>query len=155
MEETITNTYARAYTEVYEILNYLDESEISKIPKEDIEFFAENRDKEYEFKIDTTKDLYQQEFSNKTYAIIISLFRDYIATDVQKEEINKALMHNQEIIEAEKREKYNPENIFNKPIKEHIQVKEISEEPNEVSLEVKKENIFQKFINYIKSLFIK
>lgn len=147
----VTSTYAKAYTEVYEILNHLDEDELSKIPKEKIDFFKENRDKEYKFKIDTTIDLNQQEFSRKTYAIIISLFKEYIATEIQKDEINRLLRYNQEIIEEEKREQYNPDDIFKNRRKENTNV----EERTELSLEVREEKLFQKLINYIKSWFIK
>ena len=45
-------TYQKAFTEVYEILNYLDEESYNKIPKEVIEAIRENRNIEHNFFID-------------------------------------------------------------------------------------------------------
>ena len=41
------NAYAKAYTEVLEILSYFSEEEYSKIPKEKLDFYRRNMDKEY------------------------------------------------------------------------------------------------------------
>ena len=147
----VSNSYAKAYTEVYEILNHLNVEEISKIPQEKIDFYNKNRDKDYKFKINTAISLEEQEFSRKTYAIIISLFRDYIATDNQKATVDNILKHNQEINEEEKIEKYNPDKIFKTKIKENINV--ITD--NNLPLEAKKENFFTNIINYIKKWFNK
>ena len=108
----LNNSYARAYTEVYEILNHLDQTEVSNIPKEEIDFIKENRDMDYEFKLDKDVDLNEYEFSRKTYSIIIYLYKEYIANSAEKVEIENQLNQNQRIIEDEKREKYNPDNIF-------------------------------------------
>ena len=145
----ISNTYAKAYTEVYEILNYLDEEELSKIPQEKIEFYKENRDKEYKFQINPTMNLDRQNFLRETYAIIISLFRDYIATDNQKVGLDKLLMDNQEIKENEKREKYNLDEIFKN------RKKEIESNNLPMPIEVKKEKFLKQIIDYIKSWFNK
>ena len=146
-----TNSYAKAYTEVYEILKYLDADEISKIPQEKIDFYNENRDKEYKFKINTEISWEEQNFSRKTYEIIISLFRDYIATDNQKVAIDNILKYNQEIKEKEKADIYNPDKIFKTKTKESINV--IADE--NLLMETKKENLFIKIINYIKNWFKK
>ena len=45
------NTYAKAYTEVLEILKYFSEEEYSKIPQEKIEFYKNNMDKNYNYNI--------------------------------------------------------------------------------------------------------
>ena len=109
----LSNSYARAYTEVYEILNHLDKDDISMIPKEEIDFIKENRDMDYDFKLDTDANLDEYEFSRKTYSIMIYLYEEYIANSAEKVEIENQLNQNQRIIEDEKREKYNPDNIFN------------------------------------------
>lgn len=46
----MNNTYSKAYTEVLEIINHFSEEEYKKIPKEKIDFFEENKDKDYNFK---------------------------------------------------------------------------------------------------------
>lgn len=147
----VSNTYARAYAEVYEILKHLNVEEISKIPKEKIDFYNANRDKDYKFKINPAINLEKQEFSSKTYAIIISLFRNYFATDGQKASLDDILKYNQEIKEKQKRERYNPDQIFKDKRKNNINI--ITE--NNLPVEVKKENFFIKFISYIKTWFTK
>lgn len=110
----MNNTYSKAYTEVLEIINHFSEEEYKKIPKEKIDFFEENKDKDYNFKIDPNVNLAEQNISQNANAILVSLFRDCFATDKQKEVLRNLLQQNQEKIEIEKYEKYNPNNIFNK-----------------------------------------
>ena len=50
------NTYAKAYTEVLEILKYFSEEEYSKIPQEKIEFYKNNMDKNYNYNINPNID---------------------------------------------------------------------------------------------------
>ena len=56
----INSTYSRAYTEVLEIIKYFPEEEYSKIPKEKIEFYKNNMDKNYDFSINPEIDLSEQ-----------------------------------------------------------------------------------------------
>jgi len=104
--------YRRAYTEVLECLNYLPENEYAKIPKEKIDFYKENMDKDYKFFIDPKIDLAKQNISEEANAILISLFRDYFASERQKGVLEKILDKNQEMLEQMKREKYSVDNIF-------------------------------------------
>ena len=43
------NTYARAYTEILEIIKYFPKEEYAKIPKEKIEFYKKNMDTNYNY----------------------------------------------------------------------------------------------------------
>lgn len=73
----MNNTYSKAYTEVLEIINHFSEEEYKKIPKEKIDFFEENKDKDYNFKIDPNVNLAEQNISQNANAILVSLFRDW------------------------------------------------------------------------------
>ena len=53
----INNIYAKAYTEVLEVLKYFPEEEYKKIPIEKINFYKRNMDKNYKFTINPEKDL--------------------------------------------------------------------------------------------------
>lgn len=108
----INNTYARAYTEVLEILKHFPEEEYKKIPVEKINFYKDNMDKNYKFTIDPEIDLANQNISKEANAIIVTLFRDYYATEEQKVKINEILDLNQKKEELEKRKKYHPDDIF-------------------------------------------
>ena len=106
------NTYAKAYTEVLEILKYFSEEEYSKIPQEKIEFYKNNMDKNYNYNINPNIDLSKQYISKEANAILITLFRDYFATESQKKTLNNLLNQNQNKLENIKREKYNSNDIF-------------------------------------------
>lgn len=141
----MTNTYKKAYTEVLEILSYFSEEEYSKIPEEKIEFYKENMDKEYSYKINPEVELSEQEISKEANAILVSLFRDYFATESQKQTLNNLLNQNQEKLEKEKRELYSVDNIFQK--EEQTEDKIILEELVEY-----KDSFFSKFTRFIKKL---
>ena len=104
--------YANAYSEVLEILNYISKEDYNKIPENMIELFKENNNKNYKFKYDSSKTLDEQNVSKKAKTIIAILFRDYWATEKQREKILSKEKHDMQKIEQEKNEKYNPENIF-------------------------------------------
>lgn len=136
--------YANAYSEVLEILKHISQEDYNKIPKEKIVLFQNNYNKEYNFTYDMNKTLDEQNVSKKAKTIIAILFRDYWATDTQREKIKAKEEYDRKIKEQEK---YNPDNIF-KP-KETINNYEFSNFP----IEVKKENLIQKILNFIKNIF--
>ena len=142
----INIAYAKAYTEVLEIIKYFPKEEYAKIPVEKIEFYKNNMDKNYNFKVNPEIDLSEQSISPETNAIMINLFTDYYATEEQKVKIKNLLDSNQQKEEQEKRERYKPDNIFKKRNQENII-------RNEVALVEYKESIFKRFINKIKSFF--
>ena len=81
--------YKNAYTEVYEIIEQLNEEEYSKIPPQVIKAIEENRNTEYEFELEEDIELKDQELLPETKAILFNLFRDYLSTPEQKEKILK------------------------------------------------------------------
>ena len=147
----MNENYKKAYTEVLEIIKYLPEEEYEKISKERIKFFEENCDKNYNFNFDISKSLEEQEFLRETNAIIVTLFRDFFATEKQKEKLQKILIDNEEKYQEELRKKYNPDDLFKKQENKVIVDKKIET----ALVEVKEENIlqkvFNKIINWIKS----
>ena len=106
--------YANAYTEVLEILKYISVEDYNKIPKSRIDLFKTNANKEYTFKYNPDKTLDEQNVSKTAKEIIAILFRDYWATDNQREKIMKKQNYDRQKLEEEKREKYNPDNLFKK-----------------------------------------
>ena len=147
----INIAYAKAYTEVLEIIKYFPKEEYDKIPGEKIEFYKNNMDKDYNFKINPEIDLSEQNISPEANAIMINLFTDYYATEEQKVKIKNILDSNQQKEEQEKRERYNPDNIFKNRNEENKKEENIIQ--NEVALVEYKESIFRRFINKIKNIF--
>ncbi len=142
--------YANAYTEVYEILNYLDEEEYLKIPEELIEVFEENRNLDYEYEVNEEQDLSKQPMLKETKAILLNIFRDYLATPEQKQKIKQWLQADRAYIERQKQEKYNSNVFKNKTRDEKIDNEELN---TLLPVKIKKQSIFQKIINGLKGIF--
>lgn len=130
------NNRRNAYTEVYTILQDLDDEEYNKIPLEVIKAIEENRNLEYDFELDDDLDLKEQTLLPQTKAILFNLFRDYLATPEQKEKIIKMQNEERAKIELKKKQMYNSE-IF--PNKESI-IEEERQEIDEDGIKLKKEN---------------
>ena len=145
----VSKEYAMAYTEVIEILKYVPNEDVQKIPEEKLEFYKENMDKEYNYKLDFEKNFEEQEMSEITKAILANIFRDYWATPYQKERIEAKEKYDLYKIEEEKRKRYNPDDIF-----KNAQEQKPVENTN-LPVEIKKETFFKKLINFIKGLFNK
>ena len=146
----IAENYACAYKEVIEVLKHTKREDVNKIPKYRILLWKTNMKKDYDFKIDTSKTLEEQNLSKEAKAIIANIFKKYWATDYQKERIEAKEKYDIEQMEKEKYERYNPNDIF-KNRKQDI----LSENSttNNVAIVEYKESIFKKIINKIKDIF--
>lgn len=143
--------YANAYSEVLEILNHIPKSDYNKIPNNMIEVFTRNNNKEYEFNYDVSKTLNEQNVSKIAKTIIAILFRDYWATPTQREKILAKEKYDIAKLEQEKRDIYNPDDIFRK--KEIIQEDSIASQEKSLSLiEYKENNFIKKMIKKLKNL---
>ncbi len=143
----MNDKYAKAYKEVYEIIKCFPEEEYNKIPKEKVQFYIDNMDKNYDFTIDPNIDLSEQNISKEASAIIVILFEDYFATEEQKKKIEEILELNERKAEIERRQKYNPDDIFKKDnnLNENNDIQT-------TALVEYKENFFTKFKNFILKL---
>ena len=137
--------YAKAYTEVLELLKHIPKEEYNRIPETEIQFYENNCDKNYKFIYDETVELKDQKISKEANAVIIAMYMNYFANEKQKEIIDEVLKQNSINQEIEKKEKYNTENIFKEKNQENLPI-QVSE---------KKENIIKRIINKIKGLFAK
>lgn len=81
------DNYPKAYKEVIEILNYMPQESVNKIPQTMIDTFKTKMDVNYDFKVDINKSFEQQNLLDETKAILANIFRDYWATQYQKERI--------------------------------------------------------------------
>lgn len=141
--------YANAYKEVLSVINNLIKEDYEKIPKEYIEFLKTNANQDYEFEYDTSKTFAEQELLDDTKYILFGLFEKFDATDEQKAKINSFKMNYINKLEEQKREKYNPDNVF----KNHSPQQEEKTITNEVSMIEYKESLFKRIINKIKNIF--
>ena len=139
-----------AYSEVCTILNMLEDEYKERVPKNVMDFFEEERNKEYNPIIDVNIPLEKQNLKRKTIVLLAILNLNYWCdSEEEKQEILDSFAKNEELKrlkEKELTENYNINNLFNKI--------ENTENKTEVSLiEYKEQNFIQKIISKIKSLF--
>lgn len=103
------NTYACSYVEVLEILKHIPKTEYEKIPKEKIEFYENNKSKTYSFEYKGTNTKTMKE----TDAVIINLYKNYIATPEEKAKVEDILKLNTRKKELEKSRTYSSNVTFN------------------------------------------
>ena len=140
----MNNTYSLSYVEVLEILKHIPKENYEKIPKEKIEFYENNKDKNYIYIYNPVNP----KILRKTDAILINLYKNYIAKDDEKEKINHILKLNEMKNEQEKQENFDLNNIFNNK-KSEIKNNNVDILP----VEKKRETRFKKFIDKIKKIF--
>ncbi len=150
----VSEEYAIAYKEVNEILKYIPKDDYEKIPKVKINLFETLSKKDYEFTYNPDLTLDEQNVSRRAKAIIAILFRDYWATEEQRKKIISRQNYERNLIEEEKRKKYDPNNIFKNNVEEKIESDTSAEDVATSPLpSIKKETFFDKFLNFFKNLF--
>lgn len=142
--------YNKRLVEVDEILNYLSEEDLLKIPEELRNTIKENKDKEYFWKYDETKPLKEQDVSRDTIAFLSYLNMEYLLNEKQKEFMQQLHELNEKKLEEAKVEKYSVEDLFKKNKPQQEETEEIEQE---LSLVEYKESFFTKVITKIKNFF--
>lgn len=143
------DNYQKAYKEILEILKYVPEESVKKIPHEMRDMFEKEQLKTYDFQIDTSKTFEEQELLEETKAILANIFRDYWATPYQKERIEIKEKYDRQQSEEQKRKRYNPNDLFKNKNNRNPDLEKLSNLP----IEVKKESFFKKIINFFKKKF--
>lgn len=147
----VTKEFAEASAEINEILKYLPEEYINKIPSKLRDFFEKVEDKEYIANIDPYKTLDKQDLKPKTQTLLTILYREYWCNDEEKAELDKVLIENDKKYEEELREKYNPDNIF----KKNKDTKEIETVEETALIEYENRSWYKKAIDFIGNIFRK
>lgn len=141
--------YRKAYVEILQVLKYVPKEDRNKIPKEIIRTLKEKADSEYSYKIDTNIPFEQQNLLNETKSILANFYRDYWATDFQREQIIKKEQEEENKLNEELSKKYNSDNLLKNRKKNYTQ-----EESKELIV-VEKIKWYQKIFTKIKNIFIK
>lgn len=150
------NNRRNAYTQVYTILQDLNEEEYNKVPPEIIETIRVNRNEDYEYELNEELELKNHEMLPETKAILFNIFRDYLATPEQKEKIIQMQNEERQRNELRKQRQYDT-NVFANKERNITKTKEnLADLENEKMQIVEyKENIFKIIFNKIKSFFTK
>lgn len=130
-----------AYTEVYELFEFLGKEYKVKIPKKLYEFLKENRLKEYN-KAEYKNRIINNELSNNAINIYASLKIKYLCEDeFEKKMLNEIFKNN---IKQEYFEYRNIDDVFNS--KKNYKKTDITNLP-----QTKSKSIFYRLFSYIKS----
>ena len=147
------NNYNNACTEVYAILNDLDEEDYNKIPPEVITAIKDNRNLDYIFELDYDINLKDNILLKETRAILFNIYRDYLVSSEQKEKIIRMQNEERQKLEIKKQEKFDSNNVFN--IENVLEEKNNENTGTTALTEVKKESFIVRIFNRIKRLFRK
>lgn len=140
----------KSCTEVIEILKNIPEKDYKKIPREIINVLNNYKDENYYFKYDVHKTLDEQNVSKQAKIIIALFFRDYWATQHQREVILEYENNYRNKKEEEKKEKYNPDELFkNRKNSSNAKIEELA------LVEIKEDMWYKKIFLFIKNFFRK
>lgn len=142
-----------AYAEIISFINLLPQDKQEKIPKNIIEYFKEEMDKDSKRELTTDIPLENQNLKNATWDLIAILYLKYLCEDEEeKKELEQIYAENERTYREEIKEKYNPKKILENREKKNT---EQQDEVKNLPIEVKKENFIKKIIKFINKLFHK
>lgn len=137
----IDNNIGKVAKEVNTILKHIPQVEKNKIAPGVLNFLEKHEDKEYNFTIDFTKDIEDQNIMKGTKKFLIAIYRDYWAKEEEREKIDELLAKNDKV--------YNIDNMWNKKEKNTVKLQE-----NNMQMIEYKENLFEKLSKFIKECII-
>lgn len=142
--------YREAFSEVEQILNLMPTNLSNKIPARFKNIISSEKSKTYTPRI--SEPFEECELKEETTIILAVIYRDFLCSKEEREELlerdkNKLLEFEQEL-----REKYNPDNIF-KNKKNYSESIEDNISTETAIVEYKEKNFIQKLFDKIKHLF--
>ena len=143
----ISQAYRDAFSEVYTILEYIEDEDYEKIPQNVLEVIDENRNMDYEYEMNEDVDIYKQPMLPETKAILFNFYRDYWSNPEQREKI-KRIQACELLNEDERKKSKYDVNVFEQNNTENIPIKD-----EEALVESKHESFFRKIISRINRAF--
>lgn len=140
------NNIENICAEIFEILSYMDKMTVMKIPVNVLSNIKNLRNKDFQTNINKNDIFNENNISKETVDLLCWLDYTYWSNENQKEEINNIIKENNRIEEINKRERYNPDNLFVKNNQPKVEIN--------TSLIKYKENTFiQKMKAFLKKIF--
>lgn len=149
------DNYSKALAEVFDIINNSQEEIIDKIPNKLYQFLKNNMDKNYKVNIDYNNENWDNVIREDTKEILALIYRDYLVTPEEREQLRKEEAEEEKRIELELRKKYDPDNIFKRYASEDNIKERKSDIQNNTAIVEYKESIFTKIKNWFKQIFSK
>ncbi len=142
-----TNKMPYIAVEINEILRYMSDDILSKIPNDVKIYFSNIASRDYIFRYDENKSLEEQRIQKETKEMLAIIYKDYVCNEQEKKEFIQNRRKIDYEIEEEKRKKYDVNNIFKKEYKtEEVKKKD------ELIVVDKRTNLFNKLISLIKRM---
>ena len=142
--------YEEAFAEVDEILKMMPIDLLSKIPSKFRQVISENKSNDYIVNI--KEPLEEEQLKEETIVILGLIYRDFLASPEEREELQLKDAEELKKIEQEMQEKYDIQNIFDKRKTSKIE----DEEQNSTDLIVyKKQGFVSRLFDLIKGFFKK
>lgn len=139
-------TQSKVYTEAYIVLEKLNL--LNELPQNLQELIKENYDNNINFTYDDLLPLEYQSLSKDTRVYLTYLYMKYFCKSYdERKQYQAAIVENTKMEEQEKKEKYNPDDIFKKANK-NADV-EMPENNSTTALIEYKESFFTKLKNFI------
>ena len=140
--------YEEAFAEVDEILKMMPIDLLSKIPSKFRQVISENKSNDYIVNI--KEPLEEEQLKEETIVILGLIYRDFLASPEEREELQLRDAEELKRIEQEMQEKYDMQNIFDKRKTSKIE----NEEQNSTDLIIyKKQGFVSRLIDLIKGFF--
>ena len=135
--------YEKCLVELDEILKYLPNEYLSKIPYEIRKNIKQKKDSNYTWNYDETKELSEQNINRETIIMLAYLNMQFLLNVEEKTVMEQFHKYNEEKVEKGKLEKYNPNNIF--------KANNTDSESNKVMLvTIEEKKWYQKIFDFLK-----
>ena len=141
--------YEEAFAEIDEIFKIMPIDLVSKIPLKVLRTISENKALDYNIKIQ--EPLNEQDLKPETIAILGLIYRDYISTPEEREQLQLKDQEELKKIEQEMQEQYDVSNVFEKR-KNKIKTERDEEFSTELTL-YKEPGFIKRIFNFIKGIF--
>ena len=132
----VTKELSEAAVEFNCILENSSKTIIEKIPIKFLNFMKEIASKTYEFNYDKSKSLNEQNLKPETRGLIALVYQDYLCDEEKKKQYLKKCSERMLKKELEKREKYNPDDLF-KSRKKNQSQENVKEENLDITVQEK------------------
>lgn len=142
--------YREAFSEVAQIINLMPSNLVGRIPIEFKQIIQAEKSKTYIPNI--TEPIEQCALKTETIIILALIYRDFLCSKEERENLIARDTNNLVDFEKELREKYNPDNIFKNRNTTQYSQEEYPKEQTAI-VEYKEKNFLQKLFDRIKHLF--
>jgi len=136
------------YAETFEILSYMDKKTVMKIPVNVLSNIKKLRNKNFKTNIDKNDIFNENNISKETVDLLCWLDYTYWRNENEKVEIDNIIKENNRIEEINKRERYNPDNLFVKNNQSKVDI-------NTSLIEYKENTFMQRIKTFLKRIFNK